>query len=87
MKLKGDYTLTGLGEEYVAVPLNDTNGFHGIVKLNKSGSEVFQALSEGLDENQAKQRLMEKYQGLDEITAKKAVAIVINKLSEAGLLK
>ena len=85
MKLKKNFTLTGLNGEYVAVPMDGTDDFRGIVKLNESGAEVFQALSEGLDHDQAVVRLMGKYQGLDRETADKAVETVIKKLRDAGL--
>lgn len=87
MKLKNTFTLTGLAGEYVAVPMDKPEAFHGIVKLNESGAEVFRLLTEGENETQIIRKLMEKYEGLDEETAKKAVAAVVEKLSAAGLLE
>ena len=52
MKLKNSFTLTGLAGEYVAVPLDQADNFHGIVKLNESGAEVFRLLSEGKQEKE-----------------------------------
>ena len=86
MKLKSTFTIADLAGEYVAVPLDDTN-FHGIVKLNESGAEVFRGLMEGQKEEQLAQRLMEKYPGLDAETAGKAVATVLEGLKERGLLE
>lgn len=86
MKLKNNFTLTGLGNEYVAVPLDGAENFHGIVKLNESGAEVFRGLSEGQNPKQIAQRLMEKYPGLDEATADKAVGVVIDRLKTASLI-
>lgn len=87
MKLKSNYTLTGLGDEFVAVPLDGGDDFHGIVKLNESGAEVFRGLTEGLKFEQLAQRLMGKYAGLDLDTANKAVKAVVDQLKEAGLLE
>lgn len=87
MKLKKDFTLTGLAGEYVAVPLGGTKDFHGIVKLNESGAEVFRGLSEGQDEQEIARRLIKKYKGLDQATADKAVSLVIDRLQKAGLLE
>ena len=87
MKLKGTFTLTGLAGEYVAVPLDGTNNFHGMVKLNESGAEVFRAISEGLDTPSIVQLMMEKHSNLDSDTALKAVNIVIHELETAGLLE
>ena len=87
MKLKNNYTITGLAGEYVAVPLDGAGNFHGIVKLNESGAEVFRGLSENLDEKQIAQHLMEKYQGLDAATADKAVLVEVDRLRAAGLIE
>ena len=86
MKLNYNFTLTGLAGEYVAVPLDGGDEFHGIVKLNESGAEVFRGLSEGQDPKQVARRLMEKYPGLDAATADKAVGVVIDQLKAAGLI-
>lgn len=87
MKLNNNFTLTGLGDEYVAVPLDGAKDFHGIVKLNESGAEVFRGLSEGLERGEIAKRLMEKYNGLDEATAQKAIDIVVDQLKASGLLE
>ena len=86
MKLKNNYTLTGLAGEYVAVPLDGGSDFHGIVKLNESGAEVFRGMQEGQDEAQIARRLMEKFE-IDMETAEKAVRIVVDELSAAGLME
>ncbi len=87
MKLKNNFTLTGLAGEYVAVPLDGAENFHGIVKLNESGAEVFRALQESLDADAIARRLMEKYRGLDAETAAKATGTVIEQLKAAGLME
>ena len=87
MKLKNNYTLAELAGEYVAVSLDRPEVFHGIIKLNESGAEIFRLLSEGNDENVIAQKLLEKYDDLDEATAEKAVGMVMAKLDEAGLLE
>ena len=86
MKLKNNYTLTGLAGEYVAVPLDGGSDFHGIVKLNESGAEVFRGMQEGQDEAQIARRLMEKFE-IDMETAEKAIRIVVDELSAAGLME
>lgn len=87
MKLKNNFTLAGMGGEYVAVPMDGAKNFHGLVKLNESGAEVFRGLTEGQDTEELIQRLMNKYEGLDAETAGKAVAVVIEKLQAAGLME
>ncbi|MBP5462420.1 MAG: PqqD family protein [Lachnospiraceae bacterium] len=87
MKLKGNYTLAELAGEYVAVPMDPSNDFHGVVKLNASGAEVFRALNDGKDEEQCIGVLMEKFNGLDRETAKTAVEIVLKELRDNKLLE
>ena len=87
MKLKSNYTLTGLAGEYVAVPMENASNFHGIVKLNETGAEVFRAMQEGLDAEAIAKRLMAQYDDLDEATARKAVAVVVDELTAAGLME
>ena len=87
MKLCDQFTVTQLGDEYVAVPLNSTRGFQGVVKLNESGAEVFRGLIEGQEEEQLVKCLTAKYPGLDSETAKQAVTAVIEDLKKSGILK
>ena len=87
MKLKSNFTLAELGGETVAVPLEEMKDFHGIVKLNESGAEVFRGLIEGEDTQQLVTRLRNKYAGLDAETAEKAVLSVLGTLKGAGLIE
>ena len=87
MKLKKSFTLTGLGNEFVAVALDGGDDFHGIVKLNESGAEVFRGMIEGQNVEQLAKRLMDKYDRLDIETANKAVTSVVDQLKAAGLLE
>ena len=87
MKLKNEFIMEGLENEQVAVASGENASFHGLVRLNASGAEVFRGLIKGENEEQLVQRLMKKYEGLDQATAKKAVDIVIGKLKDAGLVE
>ena len=87
MKLIDEFVITKLSDEYVAVPLNRTEGFQGVVKLNESGAEVFRGLIDGQNEEQIVQRLQAKYPELDTEMAKKAVTQVLDSLKKTGILK
>lgn len=88
MKLKNEYTLTGMpADKKIAVPLNGKENFHGIIRLNESAEEVFLGLIEGENEDQLIQRLLNKYEGLDRPTAEKDVRAMIQKLKVTGLLE
>ena len=87
MKLKSRFSLAELGGETMAVPLDETENFRGVLKLNESGAEVFRGLIEGEDKAQLAARLQKKYEGLDAETAEKAVSVVLQTLKDAGLLE
>ena len=87
MKLKHSFVLTELIGDYVAVSMDSSSDFHGVVKLNASGAEVFRALSDGLNEEQCVDRLMDKFSGLNRETAQAAVNIVLKELRDNGLLE
>lgn len=87
MKLKNEWMLTEIGGEYVAVPVkNDKKDFNGIIRLNESGKDIWQGLSDGLDENAIADRLVEMYENIDHEKAMKAVMTVIDKLKAGGFL-
>ena len=87
MKLKEGFILTEIGGEYVAVPSQGGAGsFHGIVKLNESGKDIWQGLEEGLSEEKIADRLVELYENLDRNKALNAVKSVIEELKTEGLL-
>ncbi|MBR0277595.1 MAG: hypothetical protein IJQ50_03950, partial [Clostridia bacterium] len=47
MKLKYDFTIMDMGEEFAAVPVGeDAAKFHGMLKLNAVSAEILKALKE-----------------------------------------
>ena len=87
MKIKDNYILTALGDDYVAVPMqeNSTHLQH-IVRLNGTGAVIWKGLEEGLDLDQIALRITEEYE-VDLEKAKEATELIINKLSAAGILE
>ena len=50
MKLKYDFTIMDMGEEFAAVPVGeDAAKFHGMLKLNAVSAEILKALKEDTD--------------------------------------
>ena len=87
MQLIDTFILTELADEYIAVPLNKSGEFRGVIKLNESGAEIFQGLTEGQDEEALARRLMKKYPEMDPAHAGAAVRQVTDDLKKAGVLK
>ena len=68
MKLKEGWVITELGGEYVAVPTQESGGdFYGVVRLNETGKDIWQAISEGLSEKEIADRRVELYEGIDAV--------------------
>ena len=62
MKLKHIFETVNMGDEFVAVPVDDsTNALHGVLKLNKEGAEIFEMLKNETTEESIIKTLSEKY--------------------------
>ncbi len=87
MKPRSDVILTDVGGESILVPVGKLAvSMHGVVRLNETGREIWQGLTEGLDENAIAERLAERYE-VDEAKARKDVAAAVEKLRAAGVLE
>lgn len=87
MKISDGWTITELAGEYVAVPVGEkASDFKGIVRLNETGLDIWNGLSEGLSCEEISQRLLDEYEGLAPEKAKETVQSVVEKLNKEGLL-
>ena len=87
MKLKYKFVVREVGGSVMAVTVGeDSEKFNGLVKLNGVGREIFESLSEEVDERTIVSRLLEKYEvGEDEASA--SVSAFIGKLRGEGLIE
>ena len=86
MKLIDGMILTKLDDDFVAVSSGEAERFHGIVKLNKTGADIWNLIEEGLDESAIAAKLVEKYDGVDYDNALKNTKYVIDVLKDKGIL-
>lgn len=86
MKINSGMILTKLDDEYVAVSTGDVKSFHGIVKMNKTGADIWNFVEEGLSETQIAEKLVEKYDEVDFQTALENTKYVLDTLREKGIL-
>ena len=87
MKLKDGFILTEVEDDFIAVPIGKTaDELHGIIRLNKSGKVIWDALAAGLNTEAAAERLTELYH-VDQQTALKDVLAVEEQLKTAGLME
>lgn len=62
MKLKNNFEIVDLGSETIAVAIGkDANKLHGVLKLNKGGTEILELLSHETTENNIVEALRSKY--------------------------
>ena len=83
MKVKQTLIFQALGDETVVVPV----ALHGMMRVNATGAAILQSLADGLDEEAAAARLVDRFDGVDMDTARLAVGRIVEKLREAGLLE
>ncbi len=87
MKINKNFVLTELSDTYIAVPVgDDAQEMQAVVRLNKTGKTIWEALTEGADESTVVRIIKERYD-IDETTASADVHAVIERLREAGIVE
>ena len=88
MKVKKGIVLSKVGDEFVLVPTGEAaKSFHGIVRLNETGAEIWKDLEKELSEEKIVNNLMAHYTDVDHEMALRSVRNVVDKLRDAGLLE
>lgn len=86
MTIKDGMILTNLGDSYAVVSSGEDSGFRGIIKLNKTGADIWKLIEEGLQESEIADRLVEKYDGIDFDDALRDVNTIVEVLCNKGIL-
>ena len=88
MRMKDEYVLTELGNEFTAVPIGQAaEAFHGIIRLNETGAFIWRALSEGMSVEQLAEKMLKEYDGLSIEKAEESICSFIEKLRSEGILE
>ena len=88
MKIKGDFVLREVMGQSVAVPVGETSkNFHGMIKLNASGAEIWKDLEKGLTKEQIAQKIVDQYDAIEMDEALLKVEKFLNKLQDAGIIE
>lgn len=86
MKIKNGFVLREVAGQYMVIATGEASkDFHGMIKLNDTGKEIWQGLQEGLPVSEIAKSIQEKY----DIEYEKAVEDTENfveKIREAGFL-
>ena len=87
MKLKDNFVLRQVAENWVALPLGtDALDFTGILRLNESGAMLWRCLEQGGDAGTLADALTAEY-SIDRATALADAREFIDKLRAAGCLE
>ena len=87
MKLRYEFTIMDMGEEFAAVPVGDDVGrFHGMLKLNDVSAGILEMLREDTTPEKIHAALKEKYDESTDDEIGHALADFLNKLAREGLL-
>lgn len=86
MKLKNGVIMEKAGDGFIAVATGDASkSFNGFIRNNKTADFIFRQLTEEKTEAQLVEAILEKYD-VDEATAARDVAAIVEKIRKAGLL-
>ena len=87
MKLKYEFTIMDMGDEYAAVPVgDDAEKFHGMLKLNKESANILEQLKEDTDSMTIHNYLKNKYPDSTDDEIEDILANFLGKLVKEGLL-
>ena len=84
MKLKNGFVVREVAGKTVAVSVGGGT-FRGMITLNGTAAFLWDALQSDTNEDALVKKMIAEYE-IDEATAKKDVAVFLQKLREAGLL-
>lgn len=88
MKIKESFVLTEIGEDYVAVPINEASeAFHGIVRLNESAAFIWRGIDSGLNEKQIAEKICAEYTNVEMKHALECTREMVNTLRLNGVVK
>lgn len=88
MKIKGTFVLREVMGQSVVVPVGETSkSFHGMIKLNATGADVWKDLEKGLSKEQIAQKIVENYEDIEMAEALLKVEEFLNKLQDAGIIE
>lgn len=72
MKAKKGFLLRRLGDEYMVVPVGEASkNFNGMIRMNETGAFYWKELEKGISEEDLVQKTLERFEDLDEETARR----------------
>lgn len=87
MRIKQGFVMRDVAGQAVAIATGEASkSFHGMVKLNGTGADIWRGVEEGLDDASIAERIAAKYE-VDLDRARRDVDAFIAHMREAGLVE
>ena len=86
MKIKDGLVMRRVGDSAVVISIGTkADDFHGMIKLNRTAEDIWNAVSDGLSEEEIAAALAEKY-GISAEQAQKDTAALLANMKAQGFL-
>ena len=87
VKVKPGFLLREIGEMYIVVPVGaEAQKFNGIIKLNRSGKFLWEAVSKGIEFDELVNAVVNEYE-IDEETARHDAKTFVDKAAASNLIE
>lgn len=86
MRIKNGFVLREVGGQYAVIATGEASQtFHGMVKLNESGKDVWQAVTDGLELDAIVDLFVDKY-GIERQQAQSDIEKMLSLMEQEGFL-
>lgn len=84
LKVKKGFLLRRLGDEFMVVAIGEASkSFNGMVRLNDTGAFYWKELEKGSSEDDLTAKTLERYEGVDQETARRDVREFLQSIEVA----
>lgn len=85
--MKKGFVLREVAGQFMVIATGEASRqFHGMIRLNQTGKEIWQGLSDGLTEEEIAGKLVQSY-GIEKSQAAEDVRSMIRQMTEEGFLQ
>lgn len=86
MKMKEGFVMREVAGQYVVIAIGEASKtFHGMIKLNRTGKDIWEGLENGFSEEQIVEMLSDKYQ-VEQADVETDVEEFIGRMKDVGIL-
>ena len=88
MRIKKGFVLREVaGQNMVIATGEASKDFHGMIKLNATGADVWKDIEKGLSKEEIAQRIVDNYEDIEMEEALLKVEKFLNTLQDAGIIE